>query len=148
MAINDRGDVAGWSQASDGTCRAFIWQHRIMRELECPNGVVSAARTINNEGLVAGSATYPGHNNPTAVNWVNSQFSDLNDGALHAHGWTLTSPKAMNHCGDIIGEAIVGGLTQSFFLRRTDKKPDDYESTENVVPESTRSFEYRRHESN
>ena len=56
-AINSRGQVAG---VADG--RAFVYDGRRTRYLDISGTSASAARDINDSGLVVGSATFPGDN--------------------------------------------------------------------------------------
>ena len=54
-AVNDRGDVAGYSFTSAGARHAFVWTHnRGMKDLGTLGGEESAAMGINAKGDVAG----------------------------------------------------------------------------------------------
>jgi probable HAF family extracellular repeat protein len=52
-AINDRGQIVGWS--SGETTRAFVWEKGVMSDLGTLNGSYSAAVDINKHGLIVGT---------------------------------------------------------------------------------------------
>src|SRR5207244_2508145 len=52
-AINERGQVVGWSDTPDGGWRAFLWQNGTMQDL-VPLAGNSAAWGINERGQVIG----------------------------------------------------------------------------------------------
>jgi uncharacterized membrane protein len=77
-AINDSGDMVGWTRAGSQDpltgifppTHAVMWHAGVITEL--PAGGDSVAHDINNEGVIVGSSD--GH----AVMWVNGEMIDLN----------------------------------------------------------------------
>lgn len=62
--INDRGQVVGVSCAADGSCRAFLWENGVMKDLNtlvAPGypGVLTTAQDINDRGEITGRAFDP-----------------------------------------------------------------------------------------
>ena len=81
-AINDRGEVAGASQLSDGTLHAYIWNRsKGMNDLgTLPGDFISAVtccRTLNDKGQAVGISI--GDNGPRAFLWDNATMTDLNE---------------------------------------------------------------------
>ena len=54
-AINNAGQVAGFSYTTLGNARATIWDRGILTELRSSNGGPSQAYAINNAGQIAGA---------------------------------------------------------------------------------------------
>jgi probable HAF family extracellular repeat protein len=59
--INERRQVVGISCAADGSCRAFLWQNGVMRDLNTlvtPGyaGILTTAQDINDRGVITGRA--------------------------------------------------------------------------------------------
>lgn len=62
--INDRGQVVGVSCDAAGSCRAFLWEDGVMRDLNdlvAPgyNGILTMAQDINDRGVITGRAFDP-----------------------------------------------------------------------------------------
>src|SRR5947199_10482877 len=55
-AINNRGQVVGWSETAEGFSRAFLWANGAMTDLKDPDGSQSIACGINNVGTIVGVA--------------------------------------------------------------------------------------------
>lgn len=80
MAINDLGQVVGYSTTKSGDQHAFIWQDGVMRDLGTLGGRSSSALAINDLGQVVGSS------------WINDRdqvFEDytIRSGDSHAFIW-------------------------------------------------------------
>ncbi|HIG26347.1 MAG TPA: hypothetical protein EYQ50_00545 [Verrucomicrobiales bacterium] len=59
-AINNRGEVVGWSNASDGLTHAFRWRQGAMTPLLIPDSLESLASDINNLGDIVGAVIRDG----------------------------------------------------------------------------------------
>jgi probable HAF family extracellular repeat protein len=121
MAINDRGQVAGF--ASNGIAdpfsmfgwgtqaRAFVWQNGVMRDLGSLGGPDSVAGVLNERGQIAGqSYTSAISNTMTGVPttdpflWQDGQMQDL--GTL---GGTLGFANWLNDRGEVAGQSNLAG---------------------------------------
>ncbi len=101
LAINDRGDVAGWGQTASGLAHAFLWSHGRALDLGAlPHGCNSVAFGLNNRREVVGQsevncATGESH----AFVWRDGLMLDL--GTLS--GSTFSRAQAINERGEIVG---------------------------------------------
>ena len=76
-AINDSGQVVGWSKDSAGRMQAFAWSNGTMTGLGfLPGGTSSVANAINNAGEISGEA-YVSTTNYHAFLYVSNQIADL-----------------------------------------------------------------------
>jgi probable HAF family extracellular repeat protein len=72
MAINDKGEVAGWSNLADGSRRAVLWRdHQSITNLETLGGPSSAVPWIglNNAGMVVG-ISHTDEEDPLNEDWA------------------------------------------------------------------------------
>jgi probable HAF family extracellular repeat protein len=101
-AINDRGEIAGSLQASDGTARAVLWRDGAMVDLgQLPGSFYTAATGINNRGQVVGFALdllNPGIHN-RAFLWEDGRMIEL--APRPGSAWAIAS--AINDHGEITG---------------------------------------------
>lgn len=105
-AINDGGQVAGLSRASDGTYHAVLWNDGTVVDL----GTGFGPRAMNNRGQIVGSGTWgrwPSELSGTyhAFLWDKGTLTDLGTG-FSVNGVTLglSSATAINNRGDIVGQ--------------------------------------------
>ena len=77
QAINDAGQVVGYSINSARKWRAFLWENGVIRDLGIPNDPQSFALGFNNAGQVVGGfqSTIPSNNSPFI--WQNGVLNDL-----------------------------------------------------------------------
>lgn len=135
-AINNAGQVVGWSATASGEVHAFLWDRGVMVDLGTP-GQTSYAGAINDRGQVigiryyeCGPGCYPYHGflwehgvttdlgmTPTAINDVGQIIGyGGGQGFVWQRGMktdlgSLTLPLAINNAGQIVGS---GDAAQAF----------------------------------
>lgn len=116
-AINDAGQVVGWSMTDQSTCtafdgcwHAFLWENGTMTDL---GGLDTRfqiyAYSINNRGLIAGAsatADYP-FGFWRAVTWLRGELQAL----AHPEGATDSLAYGINARGAAVGAAHINGRT-------------------------------------
>jgi probable HAF family extracellular repeat protein len=105
VAVNNRGDVAGYAEAASGAMHGVLWQNGVMRDLGVPPGASEVFVTdINSEGRISG-VTSDNH----AVTWQDGAWSSVDLGGADA--------RTINRSGDLAGTALVGGVERGMVLR-------------------------------
>ena len=106
-AINDAGQVAGYSYVNGGTAQhAFLYSGGAMHDLGTFGGTNSAAFGINAAGWVVGEAdTNAGTD---AFIYMNGVMYDLNSLLVNAPGIDLTDAVAINDNGQILANGPNG----------------------------------------
>jgi probable HAF family extracellular repeat protein len=107
-AINNRGDIVGWSQTTCGgafTPHAFLYRDGSMRDLGTLGGPTSRATDINDLRVIVGTAdTTSG--SPHAFRYVGAVMQDL--GTL---GGTRSTASGVTLTGHVVGTSTVAGDT-------------------------------------
>jgi probable HAF family extracellular repeat protein len=111
-AINNLGQVTGYSQTIDGMTHAFVTTvEGQMIDLGTLDGSQSIGLSINTAGQVVG---YSGSH---AFVTENGLMQDLNTLlAANSLGWELTEAKGINDIGQITGSGIINGATHAYLL--------------------------------
>lgn len=99
-AINNLGEVAGFSNLKNGERHAFVFHNGKMTDLG-PTGRESRAFAINDSGVVAGSESIPGEGHTDAVLFTNGKITDL--GLIPGSGGIFTSPTGINNSNEVVG---------------------------------------------
>lgn len=109
-AINDRGQVTGYSTLSggdgqDADYRGFLWSKGKMRELEAPpNGRQVQPNGMNNRADIVGTYQNGGAQRAFVYGGP-GRMRDLTALVNPAQGWTITAAYDINDAGQIAGEA-------------------------------------------
>ncbi len=119
QAINDPGQIVGYSYLPGGNRHAFLWQNGNLQDLgTLTGGTYSNAGAINNLGQIVGGATTPA-GYYRAVIWNNLVIQDLGTfGGLV--GWA----SGINNYGQVAGTAQAGDTNYHGFLWQGDPKQD------------------------
>ena len=101
-AINDSGNVAGWSETEDGEGHAFFWKDGSpMRDLSTFGGDYSYANALNNANQVVGDADM----STTGYHAFLWQDNGLGLQNLGTFGGRNSSAMSINNSGTIVGWA-------------------------------------------
>lgn len=119
MAINDLGDVVGYSEDSQGRNRATLWRDGHAFNLGTLGGA-SFATGMNNDGIVVGYYLDL-LNRQRAFLWFNGQMMDLEALILPA-GFRPLIATGINNNGVIVGQGRnASGRLRGFVLHPTDR---------------------------
>ncbi|MGO9124475.1 MAG: hypothetical protein ACLP6G_06255 [Terriglobales bacterium] len=141
-SINNRGEVDGGSQSSDGYPHAFLWTKSAgMKDLgTLPGDFFSSAtccHTINDNGQVVGFS-FPGPlGSGRAFLWQNGVMTDLNTLIPKDSPWYLLQGLSINDAGQIVGYGTINGNVHAFIATPCDQDHQDRECVENVEGNST-----------
>ena len=107
IAINDNGQVVGYSTTGTATRHAVLWQNGNITDLGLPSSDVSpfalnsTAWAINNKGQVVGDYYSQDTSDARPALWQNGTMISLG----MATGWTAAVPHAINNSGQVVGYA-------------------------------------------
>lgn len=119
LAINDNGDVVGYSTTADGKQHAFLWTNGVMQDL-APSSDRSAAQVVMNSRSAAGTNVVNGVVH--VVRWDDGQMTDLGpvgsgDRAGGVVGITSTDVVAWSESGTAIWQSGVKQFVPGFRAR-------------------------------
>lgn len=117
-AINNLGQVTGYSTAADGTIHAFLYSSGSMMDLGTLAPYYTYGVSINDSGQIVGEIeTYVG--GPVGAfiysNGTMSNLESVSDSL--ANGWTGLSVNQINNSGIIVGSGTHNGNATSFVAR-------------------------------
>jgi probable HAF family extracellular repeat protein len=118
-AINESGQVVGWSYNSNNESRAFLYSDGRMTHLGTLGGAYSTAKGINDTGQVVG---YAGTSNNVSHAFLYSNGSMVDLGTL---GGPSSLAHAINNSGQVVGRAERPGTDDTRPFLYSDGKMSD-----------------------
>ncbi|MDR2981969.1 MAG: hypothetical protein LBV12_06940 [Puniceicoccales bacterium] len=121
FAMNDKGQIVGYSSTAAGNSHAFLWTKESgMQNLDTLSGLRSLASAINNKGQIAGHL-YLGNDQTHAFFW--SRENGIQD--IGTLGGKDSYPRYIDDSGCIIGESeLADGTTHVFRWTQKDGMQD------------------------
>ena len=111
-AINDVGQVAGYSTTTPGEVHATLWSGGATNDLGTLGGTTSIANDINNSGRVVGFSSLAGDSISHAFFYNNVTMQDI--GTL---GGSFSNANAISDTNQVVGySSISGDTTQHAFI--------------------------------
>jgi probable HAF family extracellular repeat protein len=108
MAVNNHGDVVGWSNVTgDAGKHAFLDHNGTMTDLGTLGGYASGATAINDKGQVVGWSYLAGNSQVDSFLYQDGTMVDLSKLVTSNTGLTLDAVVGINNHGQI---AAVGGM--------------------------------------
>jgi probable HAF family extracellular repeat protein len=120
-AINNLGEVAGFSNLKNGERHAFAFHNGKLTDLG-PTGQESRAFAINDSGVVAGSMSIPFVGHTDATLWINGKATDL--GLLPGEGGIFTDASGINNSNEVVGAGDNKESLERAFLWRNGTMTD------------------------
>ncbi|HET9652607.1 MAG TPA: hypothetical protein VFP36_10465, partial [Usitatibacter sp.] len=104
IAVNNRGDVAGYAQSASGGMHGVLWQNGTLRDIGVPPGTAEVfVNDINDEGRIVGLSF-----ESQAVTWKDGVWTSLG---------FLGEAKAIARTGEIAGTTVAGAHERAVLLR-------------------------------
>jgi probable HAF family extracellular repeat protein len=114
-AINNAGQVVGWSERAGGAGHAFLYSGGQMQDLGTLGSDFSDASAINNAGQVVGDSEIAS-GAEHAFLYSGDTMIDLNTLIDPSSGWTLQYAYGINDLGQIVGDGVINGQGHSFLM--------------------------------
>lgn len=112
-AVNNSGQVVGFSYSSTGLARGFL-SGGGLNDIGLFKDVLGRGIDINNAGQIVGTQAIGGADH--AVFWENGVTTDLNDLIPAGSGWVLQRATKISDTGLITGNGTLNGQSRAFLL--------------------------------
>jgi probable HAF family extracellular repeat protein len=118
-AINNVGQVVGWSGITGGTQHACLWNSpNNITDLGALSQQSSFATSVNDAGQVVGWSFLSDNTTIHAFLWENGVLTDLNSIVPVKPGWVLQKANGINNAGQIVGTASYQADQFGFILTK------------------------------
>ncbi|MCC6443114.1 MAG: hypothetical protein IT210_06605 [Armatimonadetes bacterium] len=115
-AINNRGQIAGYAGAPDGTSHAVLWEDGFIIDMGSLGGTWASLWAINSRGDAAGDSYIADDTADHAILVQDGVMYDLNDLIPPDSGWILLAADGINERGEISGTGLLNGEVRGFKL--------------------------------
>ncbi len=110
-AINNNGDIVGFSYVGPTAQHAFLCRSNSLEDLGTLGGTRSVARGINERGEVTGWALLTNSTDPHAFFWSTNQFVNIPP----FHGWYSSEGNDINESGALCGVTFLWATSYSWW---------------------------------
>jgi probable HAF family extracellular repeat protein len=117
FAINDLGQVTGYSGAKPGKSQAMVYEPvRGVRLADTLNSSFSAGYGISDGGVIVGVTSSEDEEDDHAFVRVEDEMYDLNEMIDPVGDWVLLEARDVNESGMIVGYGLLEGRERAFLL--------------------------------
>lgn len=114
-AVNEMGQVAGWSESTPGQWNLFLWDRTNgMVDLSSLGMYIPEIMGINNHGQII--ANYQSHDNRAIFYSNETGLVDLITLLPEDCGWSISGVSAINNHGQILGMGVINGEDHIFLM--------------------------------
>ncbi|HTR40057.1 MAG TPA: DUF3466 family protein [Pseudomonadales bacterium] len=120
LAINDHGEIVGFSRAADGTLHAFLYQNGLMSKVDAHPGDQNIAAAINDAGRIVGNRLNNAVTNEFGVSYQNQAVLFYRGSLITLEPGTNNSgASGINNRGQIVGGYTTpGGASHAFLYQK------------------------------
>jgi hypothetical protein len=116
LAVNERGQAAGYAESGDATHAVVFDPTNGWTDLDSLDNVYSVAHGINDEGLAVGLFVRSHEDDDRAFVASADGMADLNELVETDQPWLLVEARAINNAGQIAGYGLVNERERAFLL--------------------------------
>lgn len=116
FAINDAGQIVGYSASNHESEEATLWANGVGTDLGgLSGGGGSVANALNDDGQIVGEA-FDASGTGHAVLWQNGKIVDLNSLLPANSGWVLTDAQGISDLDQVTGNGFYNGVKTAYLI--------------------------------